>query len=251
MIILNPTAKIISVSRSDIGNSDTCIKLCFNTAYSIISHKSILDLIFMLNGLFNTNDIYVKNTGHTDIDTRSIVKEFLQHSIVVEDQHDKVSTDIFKYTVHFPTISNVNTVIAVLLQKLNVKSIFYHDSIVDQKDVYENLYYKRDDIGKSVSTIMKNIMNLKTISFATSIFDEKHMINDKDIIVNSNCTDWIDSDQCAVINTWNYKNVQFENFEIFSNMLDISDDLNVLIQDYSMAIRAIFDMIYSVKCIYV
>ena len=94
-------------------------------------------------------------------------------------------------------------------------------------------------------------MNLETVSFSSSLFNDAHMREDRDIIVNSNFMDWICSERCVVINTWNYKSIQFEDFKLFSDRFDISKDLEILIQNYGLAIRAIADMIYSIKGVYV
>jgi len=241
MIKLKENVKLAEIKNTD---NEEDIILSFNkmpditSYYCIVAPKNIFDIIFMFNGLFDIDDIKSPK-----------INEFFNHKLIEETEdffpdHYTQAKNLSGYTVHFPMISNINIMIATLLQKLKVKSVFYNDGIITQNDMNSNIYFEHDDIGKSVSTVLRNI------NFVSYPFEETVLKENIDIIVNSDCTNWVNSDKCIVINTWNYKYIQFDNFKLFGDKVAISDDLKTLIENYSLAIRAIDDMIYSIQGIY-
>jgi len=212
----------------------------------------------MFNGFFNAEDINSTNFGHMDIEAGKIIKSILNYGIACDSdiaQSSSVSQDRFftaqnrlrDYTVHFPKISNINVMIAVLLQKLCVKCVFYNDDFISFDDVARNIYYRHKDIGKSVLSVLIEDMGASGIYVEPSSFDKNQLNKNKNILVNSDFSDWIDYDACIVINTWNYVNARFEDFPLFNQKIDVSDDLKQLIDGYILAIRSIDDMVYNVK----
>ena len=227
-------------------NSEESIILYFTkgsdiqTKYCISASKDIFDTIFMFNGRFDVDAIQ-----------HDKVKEFLGHGLLEEsklsfsENYNKIKQlSSYSYTAHFPLISNINIMIAIFLQKLKVRSIFYSDRIIDSQDIENNIYYNLDDIGKYSSEILENI------NFVSYDFKESDLKYDTDIIINSDYTDWINSDKCIVINTWNYKHTQFDNFKLFTDNAIISDNLKQLIENYKLAVQAVNDIIYSINGVY-
>ena len=229
------------------------VSLNFNTMNTIISPKSIFDVIFMINGQFSINDITSRNIGHMDIDSKKILDELLDLGIVREYSMDLPSkyipvNDILEnYIVHFPKMTNINVMIAVLLQKLRVRSFFYESGVITQNDVAQNIYYKPNDIGKNIIAFLQNEMKINTVDLFDSPLDIETLKDEKDIVVNSNVTNWVDPENGIVINTWNYLNAHFEDFQLFNGKLDVSDDLKELIDGYVLAVRSTYEMLYSVK----
>jgi hypothetical protein len=136
--------------------------------------------------------------------------------------------------------------IAVLLQKLHVKSVFYNSATITKMDISQNIYYKSNDAGKDVATFIKNEMKIDTIYFAGSCFDVNNLNENVDIVVNSDVTNWFNIENYIVINTWNYKNVHFDRLNLLHCKTDISDNLKELIDGYILATSSIVDMQYSV-----
>ena len=249
VVKLSPVAKILSIGRIDDSEN---IKLCFNVTYSLISTKSILDLLYMLNGFHAVEHIVRMSVGHANLDSGKIIGELTRLGIVHEYQFDagnkyvQAKDMLIKYTVHFPKISNVNMMIAVLLQKLRVQSVFYENGTISQNDTSENIYYKDDDVGKDIRSFMQEELGADTVRFTNSDFASAELYEDANIIVNSDLGDWINSENLIVINTWNYKNAQFEDFSLFNGKIKISDNLKPLVGSYILAIRSVDDMLYSI-----
>ena len=118
---------------------------------------------------------------------------------------------------------------------------------IDSKnDVHQNIYYKSDDIGKNIVSFLQDEMKINTVDLPDSPFDLETLQNEKDIVVNSNATKRIDTENCITINTWDYQNARFEDFQLLNDKFDVSDDLKELIHGYILAVRSIEDMAYSV-----
>lgn len=259
MIKFNSNLSIIGLDSSYTEGEDLIVSLYFNSKHTIISPKSVFDVIYMFNGFFNADDIKFSNFGHKDINSEKIIKAVLDYGIVSDYDVSQYSTAIKdrfytaqnrmrEYTVHFPQISNINVMIAVLLQKLCVKCVFYKDDFINSDDVSQNIYYKHKDIGKSFISVLKEEIGTQGIYFESSSFDMDKLNENKDIIVNSDYSNWIDSDKCIVINTWNYSKISFEDFRLFNyKKIDISDDLKPLTNGYILAIRSIDDMVYNLR----
>ncbi|WP_461256475.1 hypothetical protein [Treponema sp. R80B11-R83G3] len=258
MIKFNSDIRLIGVDGSYTEEKDLVLSLYFNTKHTIISPKSVLDVLYMFNGFFNATDIVSTNFGHKDIEANKIIEAVFNYGIVSDLDIDKSSMEnqellsiaqsqMQEYTAHFPRLSNINIMIAVLLQKLRVKCVFYNDSAIGADDMYQNIYYQHDDIGKSVSLTLKE-MGASNIYFEPFLFDKCKLSEDKIILVNSDSVNWVDSDKYIVINTWNYNKIHFEDFKLFNyKNIDVSDDLKPLIEGFILSTRSIEDMIYSIK----
>ena len=223
------------------------------TMNTIVSSKTIFDVMYMLNCQFSIEDIITRNTGHTDIDSKKVLDELVDWGVIHEiprtpsNRYIQAGDKLCDYIVHFPRMSNVNVMIAVLLQKLQVKSIFYENGEITQNDIAQNIYYKFEDIGKNIIAFLQNEMKINTVEFSNLPLDIEALKGEQDIVVNSNATDWIDTENCITINTWNYQDTHSEDFRLFRyGKLNVSDDLKKLVDEYLLAVRSIDDMLYSI-----
>ena len=252
MIVFKSNVKISSIDSSYSENGDLILKLYFNAGNTLISPKAILDFIYMLNGRFTYENIINRNIGHTDIDSKNVLDELLCWGIIYElpidfnEKYVNAKNKLNNHIVHFPKISNINIMIAVLLHKIHVKTIFYDNGIVAKNDIDRNIYYKCGDIGKNIITFVQDEMKIDTVCFADSDFNVDKLNNSIDIIVNSDVNDWINNENFITINTWNYKNTHFNGSNLFNDKINVSDNLKTLIEGYILAIRAVDDMLYSV-----
>jgi len=253
MIVFNPNARIKKINGSYTKGADLVVNLYFDSGNILNSPKSIFDMIFMLAGQYSTDHITTVNVGHTDIDSKEVLNMLSNWGIVRQistglcDALSQARDKLGGYTAHFPIMSNINIMIAVLLQKMHIKSIFYDcTTTIAEKDVNRNIYYKVGDVGKNIASFIKNEMRIDTIHFADSNFNVSNLNKNVDIIINSDVTNWFNIEGYIVINTWNYKNVQFDHIKLFNKETDISEDLKELVDEYILATRSIVDMQYSV-----
>ena len=248
MICFKPDVRIIDIYSVESGK----LSINFNTKNNIIAPKSILDLICMFNGQFNIEHIINRNVVHMDIDLKRVLNMFINWGIIHESFTDfnnkyiQAKDKLSNYIVHFPRMSNINIMIAVLLYKMRVKTIFYENGIITKNDVYKNIYYKFDDIEKDIGSFIQYELKIDTVSFLDSGFNSNNLNENIDIIVNSDVIDWASNGNGITINTWNYKHTHFNDFKIFNEKINLTNDINMLVEDYILAVRSVDDMLYSI-----
>ena len=88
-------------------------------------------------------------------------------------------------------------------------------------------------------------MMLDSVRFEASPFDVDDMTGYSNIVVNSDMMDWVDSEECIVINTWNYRGTSFGNNDYMFAKACVTDTMKILVEEYVLATRIISDMIYS------
>ena len=257
MIKFHSHVRVVGVDNVCSEGGDFRLKLYFNTQNTIIYPKPIMDILFMFNGFFTSHDISSSNFGHKGIDSNNIIRILIDYGIVSEFAINPSIAEgnnrffiaqkcLQRYTVHFHQVSNVNIMLAMLLQKLQTNCVFYTDSLIDKRNISGNIYFECSDIGKPLSTILVNKIGAKNIQF-DSFFDKCTLLGDAHIFVNSDPLNWVDSEKYIVINAWDYDNSYFEDSCLFNApTIDVSGDLRQLIKDYISAVRAIDDMVYSI-----
>jgi hypothetical protein len=164
-----------------------------------------------------------------------------------DKRYEYANNGLRGHIAHFPIVSNANVMTAVLLQYLDVKCVFYADDTINEGDIIQNAYYEADDDGKLVSYVLNGRMSLSNIQFVSDAFEKDKVEDGSSVIVNSDSSNWIDSDKCIVLNTWNYENSCFEDFTLLNGAMDIPNDLKQLIEGYVIAIRTVDDMAYCLK----
>ena len=231
------------------------ISLCFSTGSTVSSPKLILDMMYMLNGQFTVEHIKTGSINQKDIESEKALDELLNMGVVHESSTDfdarytKAKDKLCKYVVHFPRMSNIGVMIAVLLQKMHVKTVFYENREITQSDVTQNIYFTPADIGKNIGSVIQDEMKADVITFVDSAFDKGNLNENVDIVVNADATNWISNGDGITINTWNYKHIKFNDFKLFNGnkgRINVSDDLKPLFDGYILAIRSVDDMLYSV-----
>jgi len=90
----------------------------------------------------------------------------------INNRYSQAKYKLITYTVHFPKISTVCVMIAAILKKMAVKTVFYEKAEFNA----DNLNYYSD------------------------------------IIVNSDMNNWINNENCITINTWDYIHIRFDDF---------------------------------------
>jgi len=246
-IAFKPKIKVTGISST----KDDSINLHFNVGNEISFPKSILDLIYMLNGQFTVEHITMGKCGRMDIDSHAVIDKLLDMEIIHEAASDNAHAicQLSKYTAHFPKMSNVNVMIAALLQKMGVRAIFYENGAITRDDVNKNIYYKLEDVGKDIVSFMKDEMSISTVCVTDDNFNPDRLDEDIDIVVNSDASDWANEGDCITINTWNYGHMNFNDFNLSKakkDRVNVSDDLKPLIDGYILAVRSVDDMLYSV-----
>ncbi|MCL2304527.1 MAG: hypothetical protein FWC43_04210 [Planctomycetaceae bacterium] len=237
MIAFKPNVRVVAIDRISASDTNQAIRLHFNTGYTHVAPKSFLDAAYTLDSSFTADS--------------KVVDEFLSWGIIqelsdTEDQYTLSKGKLAKYTVHLPRVDNTGIMTAVLLQEMRVKVILYENRIVTQNDVEENIYFKSDDVGKDVISVIQDNNCDNPIQFSPFGFNSSDLNENSDIIVNSDKHNWINDERLITINTWNYKNAHFENFRLFNDRIDVSDDLKKLVDGYILAVRSIDDMLYSI-----
>lgn len=252
MISFNSNVRVTNIGSLHSEGMDMVVNMSFNTGHTLLYPKIILDLIYMLSGKFGLEHIMDRNIGSMDIDSRKVLDELLNWELVnttsdgYNDRYIQAKDELKNHTIHFPKMTNKNIMIAVLLQKIHVKTVFYDNKTITKSDVNLNIYFEVNDIGKNVISFIQDEMKVDTVSLASSNFCVDNLKEDIDIIVNSDATNWINIENCITINTWNYRNTRFDDFKLFNDKITVSDNLQPLIEGYILAIRSIDDMIYSV-----
>ena len=136
MIGFRSDVRLTAIDNSYTEGEDFVVSLYFNTMNTIVSPKSVFDVIFMLNGQFTMDEITAGNIGHMDIDSKTVLDELFNWGIVCEssknfqNRYYQAKDKLGSYIVHFPIMSNANVMIAVLLQKLRVKSVFHENGVI-------------------------------------------------------------------------------------------------------------------------
>ncbi|MCL2442646.1 MAG: hypothetical protein FWD13_04180 [Treponema sp.] len=246
MIAFKPDVRITDVNfiRADL------IDVCFSTENTVSSTKTIFDALYMLNGLFTIKQITSSYIGLCGIDAEKLLGDLTKWEIIHEisngSRYIQAKEKLRNKTVHFPLISNINVMIAVLLQKMRVKTVFYENKTITQNDVIQNIYYNDNNIGKDIISFLQNELKIDTVFHADTDFNIDLLNEDIDIIVNSDSTDWINAENHIVINTWNYHNSHFKDFKLFNGKINVSDELKPLIEGYILATRSVDDILYSV-----
>jgi hypothetical protein len=255
LISFNPNVRIVRIDGVYSEGDALRLSIYFNTQHEIILTKSALDIFFMLNGFFTASDITSSNFRHKDIDSSEIIDAMLNYGLITDFETGVGNSDRFivaksklhEYTVHFRQISNVNTMIAMLLQKLQVRCVFYNDDVISPECASRNIYFDRSDAGRYISSVLKDRLGASNISFENT-FNESYLFGDLHILVSSDSLNWIDSDRHIVINTWSYANTQFNDFSLFNKKdIDISDGLKFMVEGYISAVRSIDDMVYQIN----
>jgi hypothetical protein len=238
MFAFRPNVRITDIAGSITENGDLVLQMRFNTEdHLFLLPKSALDLFYMLNGQFSIWNIIAGSTDpekaisgiirHLDIspkETLQLFDEFIKRNIVYEffpdekinDRYIHAPSTLSKYIAHFPKMSNINITIAIVLQKIGVKSIFYDNNVITENDVNANIYFKSGDTGKNIIPLIQDKMKIGTVFYVDTDFNIKQLNKNTNIIVNSDSTDWIDAENHIVINTWNYRNARFEDFKLFN-----------------------------------
>ena len=251
MIAFRPGVKITCIDSVNTDSMGLSIHLHFNTGYNLIAPKSIFDLIYMLNGQFTIEHIETSSVGHTDLNSKEILDDFFRWGIIHEipvvsgDKCIQGKNKLCGYTVHFPKISNINITLAMFLQKICVKSCFYDNKTISQCDVNQNIYINSNDIGKNIVSFLRDEMKIDTIEFSPSILNEENLCENCDIVVNSDVTDWINSENCIIINAWDYYNAQSDDSRFIQKDCAV-ENMKALMDEYLMAIRTVDDIAYSV-----
>jgi len=250
MIAYKPDVTVTGVDSLNVHSMDICLR--FNTGHKLIAPKPILGTIYMLNGSPINGHMASVAEARVDIDPRQVLEKFLGWGIVYEpskglmDSYIQAKGMLCKYTVHFPLMSNVGVMTAVILHKMQVSSIFYENSSINREDTESNIYYTPEDIGKDVIAFLREELCIDTIHLSSSAFDLGLMNESKDIVFNTNKTSWANADPCTTINAWNYHNICFADFKLFNmKLMEISDNLRPLVNQVILACRCIDDMIYS------
>ena len=136
--------------------------------------------------------------------------------------------------------------VAVILHKMNVRSVFYENGTIKENDLDINPYYSVGDVGKDIISFMRIDMNMDTVHLSNSCFNGHDLDSDIDIIVNSDPSDWVNIDEFITINTWNYRHIHFENFKYLSYKADVPDISRMFIDNYILSIKSVDDMINCV-----
>jgi len=251
LISLKPNIKISQISNIGEEKYDY-VKLQFNIGDYLIYPKSIFDFIYLLSGHFTTEQIISKSLTLRDLKANQLIDDFFSKKLIFEcgitdNEHSINAKKLSKYTVHFPKLTNINIMIAILLQKNNVNSVFYEKKTISSSDVVENIYFYNNDIDKDIGTALKYDIGIKTITLSESDFTIDILNPVNDIIVNSNTDDWIEANDFIIINTWNYQKYFFSNFDNLFEAEYIDYSFKTALDGFILSTRAIDDMIFSVK----
>lgn len=226
------------------------IRMRFNTGHTLVVPKSIFGMLYLLNGHFTVEQITAINVGLKDADLIKVLDVLFYYGLVYEftadynDMYVQAQDKLRNFTAYLPKMSNVNMMIAVLLYIMRVKAVFYGNGTVTQNDIDTNIYYKSEDVGKNIILFMQDDMRIDTVHFADSGYSEDNL--NKNIIVNSDAADWVNIENCIMINTWNYQNILFRDFELFNGKQNTPDDIKKHIAKFVLAIRSVCDMLHSV-----
>ena len=216
----------------------------------MLSFKEDVRITAIVSAESSVDDIEVRfNTGHSVVGLKSILESIYMQNADLDGSYIQAKEELRSYTVHFPKLSNINVMIAVLLGKMGVKAVFYENAAINEHDINQNIYYTADDIGKDIIAFLRNEIALGTVYYAesTSNFDD---FGDMDIVVNSDANDWINNERGITINTWNYRYTNFDDFKLFrtdDGRVTVSEELRPLVTAYVLAVRSIGDMLNSIR----
>jgi len=253
MIAFRPDIRIIGVDSLHTEGVNSVIRLHFNTGHTFIAPKVILDIIYMLNGQFTVEHITTKNYIQMNIDSKKVLDEFSSWGIIYElstyssNRYIQAKDKLLNYVIHFPKMSNINNIIAFLLQKMCIKTVFYENRSITQNDVNENIYFNFDDIGKNILSFMQDKNNIDTVYLSDSSFNTNNLNENTDIVVNPDrSSSWDINKKCIIINTWNYHKIHFDDFKVLNDKINVSDNIKKMTEEFILAIRSVDDMLYSV-----
>ena len=140
MLAFSPGVRITNIGNESEKDVCTVIRLCFDTGNTLVSSKSVFDLIHMLNGHFTAEHIIGDSVWSAGSDSKKVLDELLSWKILRElpensnSRYTQAKGRLSDYVAHFPRISNVNVMMAVLLRKLRVRAVFYEDKAITQDD---------------------------------------------------------------------------------------------------------------------
>ena len=253
MVMFKPNVRITAVDGSYNEDLDSPICVRFNTGHAIVAQKPVLGVLYLLNGHSTVEQITAADFVLADVSPKEIINDLLNWEIIYEipadlnDGYIKTEEILRNYVVHFPKMSNINTMIAVLLHHMHVKTVFYNSDIITPNDTAQNIYFKYDDIGRDVISFIQNRMKIDTVCLENSDLNSDDLEINTSIIVNSDDNVWVNDDNFITINTWNYQSTRPDDFKLFNGKVYISDTLKGLVGGYILAIRSVDDMLNSVR----
>ena len=251
MFVFMPGVRIIEADTIIDTEINSILNIKFNVGHNIVAHKSILDFMFQLFYPFSFDQVKIHNRFIKDICFEQILGNLKQYKII-DDIHATSNNmllnekkELHNYVVHFPEISNSGIIIAVLLSKYNLNINFYHDKVISNNDVQDNIYFSDDDIGMTMISVLRNKLGMTNINLLNTDFSLNAICNDITIIVNTDYNKWVDNDNYKIINTWNYTNTNTDRLSLWKYKINISNDIQNLFLNYIIALRSIGDILYS------
>ena len=246
-VVFKPNVRITCVDGLCTEDANSTMRVHFNTGRYLAIPKSALGVLYLLNGHFTVEQITNFDSASKEVlDKLSILGLVIEQSADFNNNYIHAKNKLINYAVHFPKMTNINIMMAVLLQKLRVKTIFYESNTITQDDINQNIYFNFNDVGKATISFLQDENKVDTVCFSDCAFNLNDLNKNIDIVVNSDVSDWVDSESCITINTWHYSNTYFDDFSIFNCKVNISDNLKALVEGYILAIRSVDDILHSV-----
>ena len=156
MFAFKPGVRITGVEGFCVEGETAAIHLRFNTGHIYTAPKIILDTVYMLNSNFPVEHMTVGGTEQTNIDSQKVLNDFFAMGILDECSFDtdneyvQAICNMKDYIVHFPKISNVGIMAAVLLKYIGTKAVFHENRTITNLDETQNIYFNFCDIGKNI-----------------------------------------------------------------------------------------------------
>jgi len=253
VIALKPDVKIKKIERLFLNDTDSYIRVRFNTGNTISMSTPLLAVLSLLNGHFTVKQAVAGSTGCICADSKHLLDELSCLGLVYElsanysDIYMQANDRLRNYVVHFTSMSNINMLISAILHKMSVKSIFYEDAKIAQGDIVMNIYYEENDVGKSVISFLQHELQNDTTMFVDASINTVKLNTDSDIIINSDSNNCVSIENCITVNTWNYRNIHFRHFELFDSNIHLSENLKMSIENLNLAIRSVCDILHSVS----